>query len=344
MVDYATVTATLSQNKIAEEPVRWKSSRRVVLAGALIGLALVASVDVVSAEEFPNRPIHLIVPAAPGGPTDLPARLVAQILPSLGQAAVVENRPGGGGAIGARSVAVATPDGYTLLVGNTSVLAVIPSVSASAGYDPATNFAPVAKLSESYQILVVPASSPFRSVRDVVDYARQHPGKLNVAHTGAGGLPHLTVELFKARARIDLVGVPYKSGGESVTAVLAGQVDMTIEGITILLPLILDGKLRALAVTSRARTTLAPDLPTMIEAGVPDYDVTTFNGVVAPAGTPAAVVARLNAAINAGMQTPEMQARLATLGAISRPNTPAEFAGFIAAEHAKWAALGIKVN
>ncbi|HLH91508.1 MAG TPA: tripartite tricarboxylate transporter substrate binding protein [Xanthobacteraceae bacterium] len=312
-------------------------------AALFLVLALLAAAPV-AAQDYPVRPIHLIVPAAPGGPTDLPARLVAQILPDLGQAAVVENRPGGGGVIGARSVAAATPDGYTLLVGNTSVLAVIPAVSASAGYDPAKNFAPVAKLSESYQILVVPAASPFRSLHDLVAFAKLHPGKLNVAHTGEGGLPHLTVKLLEARAGIDLVGVPYKSGGESVTAVLGGQVDMTIEGITILLPLIRDGKLRALAVTSAERTPLAPDLPTMIEAGVPDYEVTTFNGVVAPAGTPAAIVAKLNAAITAGLQTPDMQARLQKLGAISRPSSPAAFGAFIAAEHAKWSALGIRVN
>jgi tripartite-type tricarboxylate transporter receptor subunit TctC len=316
-------------------------------ATALRILALLASCVAGApavAQSFPTRPMHLIVPAAPGGPTDLPARLVAQILPALGQPAVVENRPGGGGAIGARSVATAAPDGYTLLVGNTSVLAVIPAVSASAGYDPAKNFAPVVKLTESYQILVVPPSSPFRTVRAVVAFAKQHPGKLNIAHTGAGGLPHLTVELFKARAGVDLVGVPYKSGGESVTAVLGGQVDMTIEGITILLPLIRDGKLRALAVTSRSRTPLAPDLPTMIEAGVPDYEVTTFNGVVAPAGTPAAIVAKLNASINTGLQAPDMQARLQKLGAVIRPNTPAQLAAFIVAEHAKWSALGIRVD
>jgi tripartite-type tricarboxylate transporter receptor subunit TctC len=316
-------------------------------ATALRILALLASCVAGApavAQSFPTRPMHLIVPAAPGGPTDLPARLVAQILPALGQPAVVENRPGGGGAIGARSVTTAAPDGYTLLVGNTSVLAVIPAVSASAGYDPAKNFAPVVKLTESYQILVVPPSSPFRTVRHVVAFAKQHPGKLNIAHTGAGGLPHLTVELFKARAGVDLVGVPYKSGGESVTAVLGGQVDMTIEGITILLPLIRDGKLRALAVTSRSRTPLAPDLPTMIEAGVPDYEVTTFNGVMAPAGTPAAIVAKLNASINTGLQAPDMQARLQKLGAVIRPNTPAQLAAFIVAEHAKWSALGIRVD
>ena len=312
---------------------------RVAATSGILVLALTAWPGGLSAQTFPERPIHLIVPAAPGGPTDLPARLASQILPKLGQPTVVENRAGAGGAIGARSVAVAPADGYSLLVGNTSVLAVIPAVSAGAGYDPAKNFSPVAKLSESYQILVVPASSPFKTVRELVDYAKQHPGKLNVAHTGAGGLPHLTVELFKARAGIDVVGVPYKSGGESVTAVLAGQVDATIEGTTILLPLIRDGKLRALAVTSRARTPLAPDLPTMIEAGISDYEVTTFNGVVAPAGTPADIVARLNGAINEGMQAPDMQERLKKLGAISRANTPAEFAAFIAAEHAKWSTL-----
>jgi tripartite-type tricarboxylate transporter receptor subunit TctC len=305
---------------------------------------LAGAVEPAAAQDFPERPIHLIVPSAPGGPTDLPARLVAQILPALGQPAVVENRAGAGGALGARAVANATPDGYTLLVGNTSVFAVWPAVSASAGYDPAKSFAPVAKLSESYQIVVVPASSPFKSMREVVAFAKNNPGKLNVAHTGLGGLPHLTIELLKARAGIDVVGVPYKSGGESVTAVLGGQVDMTIEGITILLPLIRDGKLRALAVTSRARTPLAPDLPTMIEAGVPDYEVTTFNGVAAPAGTPDAIVQKLNAAINDGMQAADIQGRLLALGAVSKPNTPAEFAAFMASEHRKWSELAASAH
>jgi len=297
-----------------------------------------------AAQDYPERPIHLIVPSAPGGPTDLPARLVAQILPGLGQPAVVENRAGAGGALGARAVAGATPDGYTLLVGNTSVFAVWPAVSASAGYDPAKSFAPIAKLSESYQIVVVPAASPFKSMREVVAFAKANPGKLNVAHTGLGGLPHLTIELLKARAGIDVVGVPYKSGGESVTAVLGGQVDLTIEGITILLPLIRDGKLHALAVTSRARTPLAPDLPTMIEAGVPDYEVTTFNGVAAPAGTPDGIVQRLNAAINEGMQAADIQNRLLALGAVSKPNSPAQFADFMAAEHRKWSQLAASAH
>jgi tripartite-type tricarboxylate transporter receptor subunit TctC len=314
---------------------------RVVLATAVIAAPAWA-------QTFPDRPIRLIVPAGPGGPTDLPARLVSQILPKLGQPAVVENRAGAGGAIGARAVVGATPDGYTLLIGNTSVLAVFPAVSASAGYEPAINFAPVAKVSESYQILVVPPSSRFGSVRELVAFAKLNPGKLNIAHTGAGGLPHLTTELFKSKAGIDIVGVPYKSGGESVTAVLAGQVDMTLEGITILLPLIREGRLRALAVTSRSRTSLAPDLPTMIEAGVPDYEVTTFNGVAAPAGTPAGIVDTLNGAINEGLQTADMQAFLQKLGAVPTPTSPADFGRFIAAENQKWSAVaksaGIRID
>jgi tripartite-type tricarboxylate transporter receptor subunit TctC len=307
-----------------------------------IGAAIVAVVVVgfaggsVSAQSFPDHPIRLYVPAAPGGPTDIPARLVSQILPKLGQPGVVENRPGAGGAIAARLVATAPADGYSLLVGNTSVLAVIPAVSASAGYDPIKDFAAVAKVSESYQILVLNPSLPWKSVGELVAYAKANPGKLTFAHTGPGGLPHLTGELFKALAGVDILGVSYKSGGESVAAVLGHQVDMTFESITILLPLIRDGKVRALAITSRNRTPLAPDLPTMIEAGVPDYEVTTFNGIVAPAGTPAPIVSLLNKTINDGLASPENQKTIATLGAISNPSSPEEFSAFIAAQHRKW--------
>src|SRR5262245_32186797 len=179
--------------------------RRTFVAGMLSAVARPAY-----AQSYPDRPIRLIVPSAPGGPTDIPARLLSQILPKLGQPAVVENRPGAGGAIGARAVAGAAADGTTLLVGNTSVLAVIPAVSASAGYEPAKSFAPVAKISESYQILVVHPSTPWTSVRELVADAKANPGKFNIAHTGAGGLPHLTAELFRASTGVDLVGVPYK--------------------------------------------------------------------------------------------------------------------------------------
>jgi tripartite-type tricarboxylate transporter receptor subunit TctC len=300
------------------------------------------------AQTYPDRPIRLIVPTAPGGPTDIPARLLSQILPRLGQPAVVENRPGAGGAIGARAVATAASDGYTLLIANTSVLAVIPAVSASAGYDPAKSFAPVAKISESYQILVVNPSTPWANVREFVSDAKANPGKFNLAHAGAGSLPHLAGELLKASTGVELVGVPYKSGGETVTALLGGQVHCTFEAISILLPLIREGKVRALAVTSRTRTALAPDIPTMIEAGAPDYEVTTFYGVVAPAGTSADIVAKLNAAINEGFTAEEMRATVSKLGSALALGSPEEFGAFMATQGAKWRSVaekaGIKVE
>jgi tripartite-type tricarboxylate transporter receptor subunit TctC len=311
---------------------------------ALSALAVVAPADDARAQAYPDKPIRLIVPAAPGGPTDIPARLLSQVLPKLGQPVVIENRAGAGGAIGARAVVAAPPDGYTLLVGNTSVFAVAPAVSASAGYDPIRQLAAVAKFSESYQILVVRPDFPAKSVAELIALAKQRPGALDYAHSGPGGLPHMTGELFKSVAGVDIVGVPYKSGGESVTAVLGGQVQMTFESITILLPLIREGRLRALAVTSRVRTPLAPDLPTMIEAGVPGYEVTTFNGIAAPAGTPEAIVARLNAAINEGLVAPEMQATVTKLGAVAVPGTAADFAAFIAAQEHKWEAVAKAAN
>ncbi|MBO0753208.1 MAG: tripartite tricarboxylate transporter substrate binding protein, partial [Bradyrhizobiaceae bacterium] len=241
-------------------------------------------------------------------------------------------------------VATSAPDGYTLLLGNTSVLAVIPAVSAGAGYDPRRQFTAVAALSRSYQILVVHPDVAARSVSELVAYAKANPGKLSYAHSGGGGLPHLAGELFKSAAGVDILGVPYKSGGESVTAVLGGQVDMTFESITILLPLINDGRLRALAVTGRERTSLTGDLPTMSEAGVGGYEVTTFYGLVAPAGTPQPVVARLNAAINEGLRTPAIAADIRRLGAVAAPGSPEQFGTFIAAEGRKWAAVARAAN
>jgi tripartite-type tricarboxylate transporter receptor subunit TctC len=320
-----------------------RSMRRAAL-GAVFFVAATVIAPPLSAQTYPDHPIKLIVPSASGGPTDIPARMTAGFIPKLGQPGVVENRPGAGGALGARSVASSPPDGYTLLVGNTSVFAVNPAVSASAGYDPLQNFAPIAKFSESFQILVVHPSLPVTSVKELLDYVRANPGKLNYAHSGIGGLPHLTAELFIARTGANIVGVPYRSGGEAATAVLGQNVQMTFEAISILLPLIREGKLRALAVTSRARTPLAPDLPTMMEAGVPDYEVTTFNGIAAPAGTPAPIIGKLNAAINEGLLTPATKETLAKLGAVASPGSPEEFAAFIAAELAKWKSVAQQAN
>jgi tripartite-type tricarboxylate transporter receptor subunit TctC len=319
---------------------------RLTLAAAAIVLFAGAAW---ASDDYPNRPIKLVLPAAAGGPTDVPARLASQILSAkLGQPVVIENRPGAGGALGARAVASAAPDGYTLLMANTSVLAVIPAVSSTAGYDPVKNFVPVVRMTESFQILVVNAESPWKTLKEFVDDAKANSGKINYAHTGAGGLPHLVGELFMLRSGTKMTGVPYRSGGESVTAVLAKAVDTTIEGIAIVRNLVLDGKFRALGGQNRARTPLMPDMPTMAEAGVPGAEANTFYGVVAPVGTPASIIKKLNEAMNQGLATEEMQKTITSLGSESKPNSPEEFAAYIAAQNKIWIevgkAAGVQVN
>jgi tripartite-type tricarboxylate transporter receptor subunit TctC len=314
----------------------------LTLSALSLGLGAVA---VAQSQSYPSQIIRILVPAAPGGPNDVPARLAAQILqPKLGQPVVVEHRPGAGGAIAMREVAKARPDGYTLMAAGASQLAVIPALSASAGYDPTRDFAPVVKFMESFQVLVVHPAAPWRTVKDLVDDARAHPGKYNFAHSGIASLPQLAGELFNARTGANLVGVPYRSGGESVTAVLGQAVQIGFENVTLLLPLVRAGKLRALAVTSPTRTALAPDLPTMAEAGVPDYEVTTFFAIVAPADTPASIVGTLNATINEALTTPEMQETIRKLGALPQTGTPAELGSTIAAQFQKWRVFGEQAN
>jgi tripartite-type tricarboxylate transporter receptor subunit TctC len=293
------------------------------------------------AQSYPTKPIKIIIPSAPGGPTDVPARFAQQFLPpKLGQPVVIENRGGAAGAIGARAAANSPPDGYTLMIGNTSTLAVLPAVSANAGYDPVKDFTPIMKVTEGFQILVVHPDSPFKTVKDVIDYAKANPGKLNYASTGPGGLPHLAAELFMLRTGTKLTNVSYRSGGESNTAVLTKAVDLTFENVAILGALVRDGKLRALALQNKSRTQVMPDVPTMAEAGVPDCEANTFFGLVAPAGTPADIVNRLNVAMNEGMQQPEVQKRINALGTTATVGTPAEFAAYIAIQHKKWLDVG----
>ena len=305
---------------------------------SLTALALcLGAADAVAAQDYPTQPIKIVVAAAAGGPSDFPARLASQILPSrLGQPVIVENRGGAGGAIGARAVAGSSPDGYTLMVGNTSTLAVIPAVSINAGYDPIKDFAPIAKVTEGFQIVVVHPSSPWKSIKGLVEDSKSNPGKLNYAHTGPGGLPHLSGELFMLRSGAKLTGISYRSGGESVTAVLSRAVDVTLENVAILAPLIRDGKVRALAVANKTRTPLLPDVPTLAEAGVSDAEANTFFGLVAPTGTPTSIIRKINGAMNEGMQTPEVQKLITNVGSEAKSETPEDFAAYIAAQHKKW--------
>jgi tripartite-type tricarboxylate transporter receptor subunit TctC len=293
-----------------------------------------------NAQSYPSKPIKLVVPFGPGGPTDVAARVVSQVVQSsLGQSVVIENRPGAGGATGTKSVAAADADGYTMLIGTSATLGVVPALVKNPGYDPVKSFAPVAKISDSTTILIVPINFPANSVAELVAYGKANPGKLSYSSAGYGNQTQLAAELLLARAGIKAVHVPYKSGAEMVTAVLSEQVQMTFPDVSILLPLIQEKKVKALAVTSAARHPQLPDVPTMAESGIPDYVTTFWTGVIVPAGTPPDIVIRLNAAINDGLKSQLVQDSLGKAGAQPAPGSPQDFGKFIADEMRKWAAI-----
>jgi len=309
---------------------------------AAIGIGLVSAGPAHAQGAYPDKVIKMIVPAPPGGQTDVLARLLAQKMQQgLGQSVIIDNRPGAGGAIGARALAAAEPDGYTLFFGNTSTLAVIPAVAKNPGYSPAKNFAPVASVSESYMILVVHPAFPAKTVAEFVAHAKANPGKLNFGHAGAGNVTHLTGEMFRSLAKIDFLGVPHRGGAESITALLGRQVDFLFESPVVLLPLIRDGKLRALGVTS---ATGQAGIPTMVEAGVAGFVATLLTGIVAPAGTPPAIVTKLNGVINDTLKTAEVRELLAKFGSQPRIGTPQEFAAFLAGETRKWSEIAKAAN
>ena len=314
--------------------------RSAIPAAVIWAISTFVVVDIAFAQSYPSRPIRLIVPAGPGGPNDVLARLLAQHLPqALGGSVVVENLAGGGGRVAARSVAAADPDGHTLLIGNTATLANIPAFSKTVGYDPITSFTAVAKITDSFSVLAVRQDFPAQSVAEFVAYAKATPGKLNFASSGAGNLTHLAGELFNLKTGIGVVHVPYKSTAESVAAVLADQVQMTFTNLSTVLPLIREQKIKALAVSGEKRASELPDVPTMVESGVTDYVVTSFFGVVAPRGTPSAIVIKLNAAINESLKSPAIVASMRKLGVEPSIGSPQEFSTFIEAELKKWAAV-----
>ena len=248
--------------------------------------------------------------------------------------------------IGAKSVASADPDGYTLMFGNLSTLAVLPAVMRD--YDPERMFAAVAKVTENYEVLVVHPDFFARSVQELVAYAKANPGKLNYGSAGPGNATHLAAELFRLRTGIDIVHVPYRGAADAVTGVLGGQVQLFFGDTGGVLPLLQEGRLRALAVSSATRNPLVPGVPTMMESGVPDYVVATFIGVVAPAATAPAIIGKLNAAINESLKSVDVHAALTRIGAEVRPASPEEFATLLAAEREKWREVvklsGIKVE
>jgi len=302
--------------------------------GALLALVATAA----SAQAYPTKPIRLVVPFPPGGATDILARDVAQKLTEAwGQQVIVDNRPGAGGNIGSELVAKSAPDGYTLEMGTVGTHAINASLYAKMPYDHVKDFVPVILVAGVPNVLVVNPAVPANSVAELIAYAKANPGKLNFASSGNGTSIHLSGELFKFMAGVQMTHVPYKGSAPALQDLIGGQVQLMFDNLPPSLPQIKAGKLRALAVTSLARAPALPDVPTMAEAGLPGYEASSWFGVLAPAGTPLAIVTKLNAEIAKWLATPEAKEKLSKQGANAAGGTPEDFAKHIAAETAKWA-------
>ena len=315
---------------------------------AVVGCLLALASQPVAAQSYPTRVIRIVVPFPPGGPTDVAARLIAQPLgEALGQSVIVENQPGAGGRTGSRSVARAAPDGYTLLMGGTNLNAIIPAIYKNLDYDPVKSFTAVASVASDAVVMVINPSLPARTVAEFVQTAKASPGKLKYG-SAPGIASHLASELLKYRAGIDMPFIPYRGGGPAITDLLGGQIDMIFNNKSVLLALIRGEKLRALAVTADRRWPELPDVPTLREAGFPDFPSDIVYGLLAPAGTSDAIVEKLNASVNATLQSPELRANLAKLGIEARAATPQAFGAAMAADMAKYDEIvrltGIKVD
>ena len=289
----------------------------------------------ITSSTYPSHPIRLIVPFPPGGPTDVMARLIAQQLSSGFGPIMIDNRPGAGSTIGARAAATAEADGYTLLFGSTSSLAIGPALYKNAGYDPVKTFEPVAMISSVPFILVVRPDLPVTSVQELIAYQRAHPGTLNFGAPN-GTPPFLLIDLFKKKTNTDVVLIPYKGAAPVITDLLGSQLDATFETTSVILSYVRGGKVRALAVANPTRLHDLPDVPTLAESGVSDFIANSWTGIVAPVGTPADIVGKLNAAVNAGLRSPALHASFARLNAEAKIGTPQQFAVFIAEERQRW--------
>jgi tripartite-type tricarboxylate transporter receptor subunit TctC len=312
-------------------------TRRAVLCGAA-AIGAVATIDPLWAQSFPNRPIKIVVPFPPGGPTDVTARVIAERLQArLNNTVIVESRPGGaGGTVGAKAVATSDPDGYTLLFALVGTLTIAPAIFKNTGYDPLKNFAPVAMIATGAQVLAVHPSVPAKTLKELVAYAKANPGKVSYCSPGFGTQPHLLGEMFRSVTGANIIHVPYKGSAPAVTDLLAGQVQMMFDAPTTLGPHIKSGKLRGLSVSTDKRIDVLPDIPTTAEAGYPQLAATLWGGIVAPAGTPEPVIDKLNAAINAELKGDAMRKSFARFALEPDPKSPQEFKTFLAAEVKKW--------
>lgn len=303
----------------------------------LLATCFAAAATAAAASEFPSRPIRLVVPLAPGGTTDIVARVVAEHAGrQLGQPIVVDNRPGAGGTIGSHAVASAPADGYTILMGTIGTLAVLPSINRKLPYDSDNAFAPVSLVSGGQFALVVHPSVPATNLQQFVKHVRSHPGALSYGSAGNGSTLHLGMELLKSLTSTDMVHVPYKGSGPMVMALAAGEVKAGLPDVPSALPFIKAGKLRAIAVTGSKRALVAPEIPTVAESGVPDYELVVWLGILAPAGTPKPVIHTLNAAIVHALKDPSVREQLARIDTTVYASSPEEFAAFLKRERAKW--------
>lgn len=317
-----------------------------LLAVGLVSLVVIADV---SGADFPEKPVRLIVPFGAGGVSDIVARIVGIRLPDvLKQQVIVDNRPGAGGNIGGEVTARAAPDGYTIMVAPSSVLAINRSLYPSMSYNSATAFAPIARMATNANVLIVSPSLPVKSVKELIAFGKSSPGKLNFASTGAGGTIHLSGEMFKAMTGIDMVHVAYKTSPAAHVDLMQGQIQLMFDSIPPALPQIKAGKLRALGVTDSKRSQLMPDVPTIAEAGLPGYQAVNIYGFVGPAGMPRPVVDQLNTAIVRTLNMPQVRQQLLDNGAEPAPGSPEELAALIESEAARWGkvikAIGLKLE
>jgi tripartite-type tricarboxylate transporter receptor subunit TctC len=290
-----------------------------------------------SAQEYPTRPIRLIVPFPAGGPSDLFARILGiKLSESLGQQVVVENRSGVGGVTGVDVVARGAPDGYTVGLSSAGALSIIPFMLSKMPFDWQKDLALLTLIARVPEVLVVHPSLKVESLKDLVDYARANPGKLNFGSSGVGSIAHMAVELLKTEAHIDLVHVPYRGAAPAVTDLLGGQVQLVVFDVPVLLPHIRSGALRALAITSKTRAANLPDVPTTAEAGFPSVLSDNWYGLVAPAATPPTILNKIQAVATAALSSDDLKAQYAKQDAVASPTTPAEFTAFVTTERARW--------
>jgi tripartite-type tricarboxylate transporter receptor subunit TctC len=311
--------------------------RKALLLAACVLAALSGEMPSGLAQNYPTRPITLIVPFPPGGSTTIVARILAdKMSETLGQQIVVDNRGGAGGTIGTKAAAKSAPDGYTIVLGYTGTMAVAPSMYPNAGYDIRKDFVPIGRIGAAPSTVVVNPSFPVKSIQELVAYAKANPGKVNYGSAGVGSLNHIAGEYLAARTGIKLTHVPYKGSGPVMTDLLGGHIPMAFAPVPTVHSNVESGKLRILAVTSIKRSSLLPDVPTVAESGVPGYEAVLLYGLAAPAGTPRAIVERLNKDLRAALATEDVKKRLALEGAEPLPSTPQEYGADLDREEKQW--------